>query len=414
MVESNPAVEAAVQNWAKEMEKTKAAKTTESDQSNQSNHICSRCERSFDTKQGLATHTRACKLKVNSIESVNSTFSELNNTITELNASHLQTSPSEHPLDTSTLILDASHPLPPASIHNNQYLKGLESRLPVLENIVKQQQLTIEQLLQAKSPPPPNPSPAQNANEAFYQETIRSLIAKLGTAPSPHQSFPAPAHQLIPAPAHQSIPVPPRQSISAPPQQIAKTTRIDPPKNPQAATGSPKKSSASAPAEKTRKRAEIIGDSTIGGLWNWGKPNYHVKVNKYGGGTSADMVDLAEMSLRREPDALIVHSGTNDFDAKINTKNQLQRVIAKARGKNADIKIGISAICLRVDRPEMKTKVKDMNNQLKNFCHQHQVTFIDHDDFDRSCLAAKGLHPNSNGNTSLYMDFNRTVSTMFN
>ena len=115
------------------------------------------------------------------------------------------------------------------------------------------------------------------------------------------------------------------------------------------------------------------------------------------------MVDLAEMSLRREPDALIVHSGTNDFDAKINTKNQLQRVIAKARGKNADIKIGISAICLRVDRPEMKTKVKDMNNQLKNFCHQHQVTFIDHDDFDRSCLAAKGLHPNSNGNTSLYI-----------
>ena len=95
VTESNQAVEAAVKNWAKEMEKTKAAKTTEMD------HKCSRCERLFDTKQGLAVHTRACKLKVNFIESVNSTFSELNNTLSELNASHHQTSPSEHPLNTS-------------------------------------------------------------------------------------------------------------------------------------------------------------------------------------------------------------------------------------------------------------------------------------------------------------------------
>ena len=171
VTESNQAVEVAVKNWAKEMEKTKAVKTTEMD------HKCSRCERLFDTKQGLAVHTRACKLKVNFIESVNSTFSELNNTLSELNASHHQTSPSEHPLNTSTLNLDTSHPLPPASIntplvayraanremkHSNQYLKGLEGRLLHLENIVKQQQLTINQLLQAKSPPPPNPSPVQD------------------------------------------------------------------------------------------------------------------------------------------------------------------------------------------------------------------------------------------------------------
>jgi len=136
-------------------------------------------------------------------------------------------------------------------------------------------------------------------------------------------------------------------------------------------------------------------------------------VKSYGGGTSLDMIDMAEMSLRRDPDALIIHSGTNDFDQKVNTKNQLQRVIAKARGKKANIEIGISAICHREDRPELQNKIKDMNNQLKNFCHQHQVTYIDHDDFDGTYLATKKLHPNANGNASLFADFNRTIATIF-
>jgi hypothetical protein len=149
----------------------------------------------------------------------------------------------------------------------------------------------------------------------------------------------------------------------------------------------------------------------LGGVWNWNRAEYNVKVHSYGGATTQDMVNMSEIALRRTPDILIVHSGTNDFRQKVNTKNELQRVIAKARASNADIDIAISAICHREDDKSLMRKVKDMNNQLKTFCSQQQVTFIDHDDFDHSCLSKGMLHPNTLGNKSLYMDFDRIISS---
>jgi len=153
----------------------------------------------------------------------------------------------------------------------------------------------------------------------------------------------------------------------------------------------------------------------LGGIRNWYRNDeYSAKVHSYGGATTQDMNDMLEIALRRDPDALIVHSGTNDFDHKINTKKELQRIVAKARGKKADLKIAISSICFRQDKPHLMPKIKDMNNQLKNFCHQHQLTYIDHSDFDHSCLSEGGLHPEKRGNTSLYMDFKRTIDSLLN
>ena len=104
-------------------------------------------------------------------------------------------------------------------------------------------------------------------------------------------------------------------------------------------------------------------------------------------------------------------TGTNDFEHKVQTKKELQRVISKSRGINPDIVIGISAICHREDEKRLQPKIKDMNNQLKNLCRQQQVIFIEHDDFDSACLSYKGLHPNNNGNTSIKLDFDRSIQS---
>ena len=161
-----------------------------------------------------------------------------------------------------------------------------------------------------------------------------------------------------------------------------------------------------------KKKAIIIGDSMLGGVRNWQRDEYSVKVNPYGGATSEDMVSMTDIALRRDPAILIVHVGTNDLKNKVDTKKHLQRVIANARSSNANMNIGISAICHREDDKRLINKVKDMNNQLKNFCSHHQVVFIDHDDFDHTCLSKGKLHPNFNGNKSLYMDFDRTIKSM--
>ena len=408
------AVESAVNTWNKEMEKAKAAKEA------QQHHMCEACKRTFETERGLGVHARACRLKVNYIQSINNTI-------------NLPVSPSDHHHT------DASPNIPSVAIntplvayraakkerqYDNQYVRGLEDRVRFLENLATSQLEIINQLKSQHHQPPPPPL-GSTPNEEFIKETIRSLIAKLGsptipvpTAPVPTASVPAPPKPTRDTLQSKNNSQPAPDTLQSKNASQPATSSTAPPTKP-AAPVSPKKSSAkansSSASSKTtqQKRVDIIGDSMIGGVWNWSRKNYTVKVKSYGGGTSLDMIDMAEMSLRRDPDALIIHSGTNDFDQKVNTKNQLQRVIAKARGKKANIEIGISAICHREDRPELQNKIKDMNNQLKNFCHQHQVTYIDHDDFDGTCLATKKLHPNANGNASLFADFNRTIATIF-
>jgi hypothetical protein len=147
----------------------------------------------------------------------------------------------------------------------------------------------------------------------------------------------------------------------------------------------------------------------LGEIRPWSKPGFFTKVNSFSGATSADMVNMTDIAMRRKPDMLIIHSGTNDFGHNVQTKKELQRVISKSRNINADIIIGISAICHREDDRRLQSKIKDVNNQLKIFCGQQQVIFIEHDDFDHACLALKGLHPNENGIISLKSDFDRTI-----
>ena len=111
------------------------------------------------------------------------------------------------------------------------------------------------------------------------------------------------------------------------------------------------------------------------------------KVHAYGGATSKDMNEMVKIAMRREPDVLIVHSGTNDFEHKVNAKTELEQVIKYARSQNSDVKIAISSICHREDKKELIPKVKDMNNQLKIFCAQNHVGFIDNKNFTSKNLS---------------------------
>lgn len=121
------------------------------------------------------------------------------------------------------------------------------------------------------------------------------------------------------------------------------------------------------------------------------------------------MKDMVAITLRRNPEAIIIHSGTNDFDHNIDTRKELGSVIAKVRGYDQNIKIAISGLCRREDKPELIPKIKDMNNRIKIFCSQQQVSFIDNKNFDHSCLAAKKLHPNPDGNKLLASNFKRCI-----
>ena len=220
-----------------------------------------------------------------------------------------------------------------------------------------------------------------------------TVVIEVEEAPLPE------AHVTIPLPSE-----PTKKSATTKPPASTATTK------PPASTATTK--AKDAPTSTAKKRVEIIGDSMLGGIWNWSRENHVVKIHEYGGATSEDMNDMVQIALRRNPAALIIHSGTNDFEQKMNTKNELKKVITSVRSSNENIKIAISALCYREDKPELIPKIKDMNNQLKILCSQHQVHFIDNKNFDRKCLASKKLHPNDHGNSVLAHNFKRCIASL--
>ena len=73
----------------------------------------------------------------------------------------------------------------------------------------------------------------------------------------------------------------------------------------------------------------------IGWFFGWTEDSYMVKAYPYVGGTSCDMVNMSEIAMRGNPDVLIVHAETNDFQESIDTKSELAKVIRQARSQKS-------------------------------------------------------------------------------
>ena len=289
----------------------------------------------------------------------------------------LDTTPVPPPRPPST---STSHVLPPD--YQQLYIDSLLHRIASLEQTVSNQHGQMMLLIDSTAPTECAPAPARSV-----------------PVPAPAPLMP----QTVPAGNHAKAP-----PMKAPPPK-APPTKVPPAKATAART--PPATQSPPPATPKNSRVEIIGDSILHGIRPWSKPGFYTKVNSFSGATTTDIVDMADIAMRRKPDMLIVHAGTNDFGHNVQTKKELQRVISKSRNINPDIIIGISAICYREDDRRLQPKIKDMNNQLKNLSRQMQVKFIEHDDFDSACLAKKGLHPNDNGNVSIKADFDRTIQS---
>ena len=69
--------------------------------------------------------------------------------------------------------------------------------------------------------------------------------------------------------------------------------------------------------------------------------------------------------MRRKPDVLVIHAGTNDFDKNINTIEVLKRTIKSVKEESPETKIAVSTLITRHDKPGMDKKVLDINRKIK-------------------------------------------------
>ena len=198
----------------------------------------------------------------------------------------ITTLPEHSPSTPSLPNVTPSTPYNPYIVHKRQDNVGVNDTIDRLLCIVEAQQNSIAELIKQNQ----NQQMRHQLQQLALQkqtERLECLIERLDNK------------QETVVPNVQT------STVKATSKTMSTKPKETPPTNVKKLTKSPK-----APE---RKRIEIFGDSMIGGVksqYMSAKNNY--KIHSYGGGTSEDMVDLVKIGMRRKPEVVILHSGTND------------------------------------------------------------------------------------------------------
>ena len=108
---------------------------------------------------------------------------------------------------------------------------------------------------------------------------------------------------------------------------------------------------------------------------------------------------------------IIIHSGTNDIQKKVNTLQKVRNVITTIKEIDVNIKVQIafSGVIHRNDQ-DLKGEVKEINRKLENLCKGKKIKFINNNNTDSSCLNGSKLHLNKSGTAQLIKKFSQALN----
>ncbi len=152
----------------------------------------------------------------------------------------------------------------------------------------------------------------------------------------------------------------------------------------------------------------IIGDSILNGLSEQGlRRRHNVKIRAHSGATSQDIKDHIRPIIRRKPDCVLVHCGTNDLTKKdaIDTIETIKEIISEAKDESPHTTIALSSLTMRRDQEGMSNKVNELNRSFKKLAKEQGIPIIDNSNVDISCLSARKLHLNKKGDSTLARNF---------
>ena len=127
-----------------------------------------------------------------------------------------------------------------------------------------------------------------------------------------------------------------------------------------------------------------------------------MKVIAHPGSTTDDMLDYIKPVVRKKPDTLIFHTGTNDLTNGVNTMKKVRKLVKVVReiDESKEIKIGFSSVIYRQDK-EVDDERKEVNSKLKKYCEGKGFVFIENANIDGTGLNNSKLHLNKKGTNIL-------------
>ena len=135
------------------------------------------------------------------------------------------------------------------------------------------------------------------------------------------------------------------------------------------------------------------------------QPNERLFVKSFSGATVEDMSDYVRPTIRREPDMIILHAGTNDLRGEKTPDNIASDIMRLAiEMKTEKNEVMVSCLISRGDK--LNDKAMQVNNILKRECEQHKMLLIEHSNIlaDKHLNGSK-LHLNYRGTIALARNF---------
>ena len=170
---------------------------------------------------------------------------------------------------------------------------------------------------------------------------------------------------------------------------------------------------------KKRPVIGLIGDSAIKGIRR-NELNHHVShmstlVKIFPGATTDDMDSYIVPILKRQPDALIIHCGTNDL-RKDDPETNAKKITDIALESKKMVKhIAVSSILARGDPDLMEGKRLQVNSLLVKSLAENEIHCIRHQNIDhewRLLLFDEGIHLNNEGTNVLGQNFVNYINTV--
>ena len=139
--------------------------------------------------------------------------------------------------------------------------------------------------------------------------------------------------------------------------------------------------------------------------------NEKLYVKSFPGATVEDMVDYSKPTVRRKPDLIILHAGSNDLRSDKTSDDISSDIMQLALQLKTDLNdVMISSIISRAD--SYNAKGAEVNLQLKAECERYNLMFIDHSNISANKhLNGSGLHLNYKGTVTLANNFLRYIKT---
>ena len=115
--------------------------------------------------------------------------------------------------------------------------------------------------------------------------------------------------------------------------------------------------------------------------------NYIANIWTNPGCTTEGIADYIKPIIRRKPDIILVHAGTNDLTNSVNAMIKVRKIVkaVEEMDGNNEIKLGFSSIIVRKDR-DLEKEIKETNTKLKNYCIGKGFIFVDNGNIKENCL----------------------------